>query len=411
MNIVMRQLFLLSGLIVFTGCSGIGSAHIFAGPSLSAVDGTMTLQQNSSATLDLPAVSGATIKITRQPAHGWVKFKNNSFIYRATNPLYNGQDSFRYQIVSETVTSNEATVSVTISPLASGATTFTENYASQKFSLMGWKTFSSMSGHSVNSLTEFRTATFNSVLGDSRHFAMYGDIAAYAGDSVYDSGFGVLPVDGAGGAMHDWPWKADVRHIPECGVDATVTMKVVPNNGHYPMVAILMNYDIDFDSVLNHHTLNGYQVLVNGGGGSLTLSRFENAHELATAYMDRWPNTNHGNEAMVNPVEHGPYKGWNYRNGAWPAGGNVGTGGQIFVAARYQYDVGNGNTTISYEARPISGVDMTPGSWDEVVTLSGADSLPTGGGFGLMALNYHTSTQILDTDFDVVEYKVECVLP
>jgi hypothetical protein len=56
-------------------------------------------------------------------------------------------------------------------------------------------------------------------------------------------------------------------------------------------------------------------------------------------------------------------------------------------------------------------VDATPGVWDVVVNLSGADSLTPGGSFGIMPLNYHTQSLLLTTDFEVSEYKLECALP
>src|SRR5690606_16681426 len=97
-------------------------------------------------------------------------------------------------------------------------------------------------------------------------------------------------------------------------------------------------------------------------------------------------------EAMLNPVEYGPYKGWNYKSGVWPAGGNVGVGTNVFVAVRYQYDPTTKSTTISYEVRKADGTDLTPGVWDQVVTLTGADSLPSGGSFGILGTNYHTDS-------------------
>lgn len=301
-------------------------------------------------------------------------------------------------------------MNVVITAVASGTSTLTENYSGSQYVLSGWKSFSSTFGHTVNSVTGFASATYNGVLSPSRHFGIYGDNASYAGDSAYSSLFSILPVDGAAGPMKDWPWKAELIHFPECGYDTTITMKLAANGGQYPLGAILLNYDIE-DNASDQQEMTGYQLFFNSGGGSLTLSRFNHAHELATAYMDRWPNTSYGNEAMANPIESGPYKGWNYRNGVWPAGGNVGVGTNIFLAVRYQYNVTTKDTVISFEARNINGTDSTPGSWDNVVTLSGADSLLTGGHFGLMGLNYHTDSVLLTTDFDVTEFKLVCVLP
>lgn len=380
-------------------------------PGLTLTDGTLTVKQNSSASMSLGPLTAANVQLVTQPQHGKITIKGNTATYRTTNPIYNGTDTFTYKIVNNGVSSNEAKVDVTITPLASGTSTHTENYAGQNFTLNGWKHFSSATGHTASSLAEFRTGSFNGTATDARHFAIYGDNTVYAGDAKYQSLFGTLPIDGAGGAMFDWPWKADLIHIPECGVDATITMKLAPIGGQYPMVAILLNYDIDRNSATNTHEFTGYQVLANGGGGSLTLSRYNNANELALAFIDRWPNTNYGTENFTNPIESGPYKGWNYRNGIWPAGGNVGVPKSMIIAARYQYDVATGNTTISYEARRPDGSDHTPGVWDMVVTLTGADSLRTGGGFGIMPLNYHTSSMILNTDFDIAEYKLVCVQP
>lgn len=216
--------------------------------------------------------------------------------------------------------------------------------------------------------------------------------------------------------MSDWPWKSELIHRGECGADNTITVKVSPNNSTYAMGAVLLNYDIETAGAggagsagAGEQALTGYQLLFNAGGGSLTLSRFgAGTHELATAYLDRWPNTTYGGEAGANPVTSGPYKGWNYRN-SFPAGGSLSTGGDFTVAVRYAYDTPTKTTTISYEARAADGVDLSPGVWDETVVLTGADSLPTGGSFGVMGTNYHTSSMILSTDFDIAGFSMYCV--
>lgn len=399
-------------MLVSCGKSKSGSLNLNGGETgLSAPDAAFTTTQNGSVTIDLGSASSSNISITRQPAHGRIRLVGQTVTYRATDPLFSGTDTFGYRFTNGTISSNEATVSVTLTPLASGTSTHTENYFAQNFSLAGWRSYSSTAGHSANSLVEFRSGSYNNTPTSTRRFRVYGDSSSYAGNAAYLAQFGSLPVDGSSFPMGDWPWKADLIHIPECGVDTTITVKVQPNNNEYPMFAVLLNYDIDRNTSNTAHELTGYQVLVNSGGGSMTLSRFVQANELATAYIDRWPNTNYGTEAMANPVTSGPYKGWNYRNGPWPAGGNIGIGGPKVVAVRYQYDVTTKNTTISYEARPASGADATPGVWDVVVNLTGADSLTPGGSFGIMPLNYHTQSLLLTTDFDVAEYKLSCVLP
>lgn len=399
------RIFVLTLVLLNVSCDSGGGFSSSPGAStpetINVADGSITLQQNSSASIDI-GLADATLQITRQPAHGRITIHGIRATYRSTDPLFNGTDSFDYKVTKDSVDSNEATVSVTVTPLTSGTNTYTENYAGGAFQLNGWTTYTSTAGHTANTIFEFRNGM--------RRLAVYGDGASYAGDATYNSLFGTLPVDGGGGAMKDWPWKADLIHLPHCGVDATVTFKINQNNGKIPLVALLLNYDIEqMDS--GRYQMTGYHVFLNNGGGSLTLSRFNQADELATAYLDRWPNTTYGNEAMTNPVVSGPYKGWNYKNGVWPAGGNVGVGGPIYVAIRYQYDVNTGNTTISYESRQTNGTDLTPGSWDIVVNLTGADSLTPGGSFGIMPVNYHTTSQILETDVDVVEYKVQCTLP
>lgn len=378
--------------------------------SLNAADAVLVLTQNSSASLDLQSGLANEIEITQAPAHGAVTVDHTSARYWATDPLYSGTDSFKYKLKLSTLSSNEATVNVTLTPLTSGTTTYSENYAGGAFALTGWNSFTSSFGHSINSVVSFATSTFNSAAADSRHFGVYGDNSAYGGNSLYTALFGALPVDGAGGAMKDWAWKADLVYLPECGVDATVTVKAHENIGQAIMMGILLNYSIEENSQ-GEQELTGYQVLVNGGGGSLTLSRFNGANERALAFMDRWPNTNFGTEGNANPVQLGPYKGWNYLNGAFPAGGQLQPGPDALIAVRYQYDTATGNTTISYELRQIDGTDNTPGTWDVVVNLTGADSLRTGGGFGLMPVGYHTSASVQNTDFDVTEFKAQCVLP
>jgi hypothetical protein len=398
-------------------CSSPRSSDNQTSETLNAVNSNITLTQNTSASVDLKAARATGAQVTQAPAHGTVSFLGTLATYRPADPTYHGTDSFKYKLINASTVSNEAEVSVTITPLTSGSYTFTENYAGHAYALTGWKQYTSDFGHTMNSVAQFSTTTYNSVSSDSRRFGIYGDSNGYLGDSFYTRVFGGIPVDGAGGAMHDFPWKAELVHLPECGVDATVTLKLTANGGQYPMAAILLNYDIDrrvsfsASSPFPLMTLNGYQLLINSGGGSLTLSRFEHADQTATAYLDRWPNTNYGNENMTNPVTSGPYKGWNYRNGVWPAGGNVGTPTQFLVAVRYQYDPATKNTVISYESRHVDGTDDTPGTWDVAVTLTGADSLPPGGSFGLMAMDWHAASSLNTTDFDISEYKVQCNLP
>ncbi|MES2964166.1 MAG: hypothetical protein V4760_09775 [Bdellovibrionota bacterium] len=377
--------------------------------TITVADGNLTIQQNSSGAVAIGIADG-TIQITKQPAHGRIRVRGLNATYRSIHPLFSGTDSFDYTITKNGVTSNEATVNDTVTALASGASTHTETYAGGAFQLNGWNTYTSAAGQTTNSIFEFRNGTYNGTPTTMRRMAVYGDNASYAGDTLYNSLFGALPVDGAAGAMKDWPWKADLIQIPECGVDATLSFKISQNNGKIPLVALLLNYDIE-KTENNRYEMTGYHVFLNNGGGSATLSRFDQADELATSYLDRWPNTNYGNEAMANPVASGPYKGWNYKNGVWPAGGNLGIGGPLHLAVRYQYDVNTGNTTISYEARQPNGTDLTPGTWDIVVQLTGADSLTPGGGFGIMPVNYHTDSMLLETDIDVAEFKVQCSLP
>jgi hypothetical protein len=396
-----RCLICLLALFLFA-CGKSKNSTVSKVPGLSAGNAEYTTTQNGVFSLDLGGAA-ANVTITGQPAHGRVRLNGNTVTYRSTDPLFSGTDTFNYRFTNGITSSNEGTVKVIVTPLASGTTVHTENYADGAFALGGWRSYSSSTGHTPSSLAGFGAG--------GRHFRIYGDAASYAGDAVYGALFGVLPIDGSGFAMKDWPWKADLIHVPECGVDATVTAKISPLNDEYPMVAILLNYDIDRNQAGTAQELTGYQVLVNSGGGSLTLSRLNQANELATAYVDRWPNTNYGTEAMANPVVYGPYKGWNYKNGPWPAGGNVGAGGPKYLAVRYQYDTVTKNTKMSYEARSAGGVDATPGAWDVVVDLSGADSLTPGGSFGIMPLNYHTQSLLLTTDFEVSEYKLECALP
>lgn len=405
---MLRNIFKILFVVVFAGCSSGGGVDD-AVQSLQPENKSITVVQNSRKTVDLASSGATSVIVTQQPDHGVVTIQGMIATYRVTEPLFTGSDRFKFKLASGGVSSTEASVDVTVTPVTAGAHTFTENYTAGAFDLTGWTNHSSSFGHTVNTVVGFDSATHNSVVMPSRRFGIYGDIGSFAGDASYNSLFSVLPVDGAGGAMKDWPWKADLIHLPQCGVDATVVAKVVSNGGQNPMGAILLNYDIESNSS-GATELTGYQILFNGGGGSLTLSRFKNAHETATAFLDRWPNTTYGNEAMANPVERGPYKGWNYKNGVWPAGGNVGVGSNWTLAARYQYNSTSKVTTISYEARAINGTDSTPGVWDLEVVLSGADSLPPGGSFGIMGLNYHTDTSILTTDFEVVDYKVVCAL-
>jgi hypothetical protein len=369
--------------------------------SLNAPDFAMTIVQNGSGTLDIETGGDVAVVITQPPAKGNVNFSGSIATYQSTNPLFYGQDSFKYKLTRGAVQSNEATIVVNITAAPSGNTAMVESYANGNYVLSGWQSYSSSYGHTANTQVGF--------VAGGKHFGIYGDVNSYAGDSLYQTTFGAKPVDGAAGAMKDWPWKADLIYRSQCGSDATVTLKLKANLGKRPMGAILLNYGISGTGA--NQKLNGYQILFNGGGGSMTLSRFKNANELATAFVDRWPNTTYGTENMANPVETGPYKGWNYQRGVWPAGGNLSSGTDFYLAARYQYDPNTLVTTISYEARSATGVDLSPGVWDRVVVLNGVDSLASGGKFGLMALNYHSASEVITTDFDVTEFKLDCQLP
>lgn len=404
-------------LVVFwgfiTACSGSSSSNGGGGGgsgTFTVSDRFATVQQNTTAVLDLGGSGHTSVSVVQAPAHGSVTLDGLTATYRP-DPLYSGTDTFTFTVSKGTETSSPATATITLTPIAGGNYTFTETYSANggtAHDLSGWKIHQTGWGHSANSVLQYSATVWDGMPVTSRKFGVYAD-TSYHGDAHYMSVFGMLPIDGAGGNMHDWPWMAEVVHIPQCGVDVTVTMKLVPNGGIYPMGAILLNYDINRSG--GKTTLNGYQLLFNGGGGSLTLSRFISADETATAFLDRWPNTGYGTENYENPITSGPYKGWNYKNGMWAAGGNVGTLQPLLIAVRYQYNRATKETVISYEARDPGGTDGTPGAFEESVTLSGADSLPPGGDFGILATNYHTPIYIQPTDYDIVEYKLDCTVP
>src|SRR5690606_24236448 len=119
-------------------------------------------------------------------AHGLVRVVGGVATYRATEPLYAGADNFGYRLVKDGANSNEAVVSVAVTPVASGTFNFVEDYANSKFSLSPWRSYSSSYGHTSSSVVGFGSVLFGGSMYTSRHFGIYGDIDSYAGDATYN---------------------------------------------------------------------------------------------------------------------------------------------------------------------------------------------------------------------------------
>ena len=401
----LTSIFALAALSLGLGCSGFQSS-MPEGKLMKDLE--LLVQQNSSKSVEIEEAGVTALKITTEAVNGVITIKGTTLTYTPNDALFIGEDSFKFQVAVGTSWSPDVNAKVIVTKIANKTYLFSETYDGLGYQLEGWKNYSSSFGAGTITPNIFEAGTFNGMPVFARAFKLYGDSNSYLGDAAYISKFGTVPVDGTGGVMGDFPWKAETIHLPECMVDVTITAEVNPNAGLFPMGAILLNYRVDQNSLATK--LTGYQLLFNSGGGSLTLSRFDQADEAATAFMDRWPNTNFGNEANANPVVHGPYKGWNYKSGSWPAGGIVGVGA-FLVAARYQYNPATKVTTISYEVRKSDGTDLTPTSWDEVVTISGSDSFKPGGDFGMMALNWHQGSMIAPTDFDLSNFEMKCKVP
>lgn len=384
-----------------------------------ASDDKMFVKQNSSAILTInasdPDADLLTLIIKQKPQKGDLSINGTEVTYTVKDATFSGEDGFTFVISDGMVESEEAKIMVTVTPLESGNYEFIENYEGGVFSLSGWESKTSELKQANSAVQDFTTTTYRSTATDARRIYVAGDINWYSGDDFYQAVFSALPVDGSGNAMFDYYWSSDLIKIPECVYDVEMTSKLVaPKGGTHNL--ILLNYRITADSQRNGSLFTGYQLLWNSGGSkSLTLSRFDGANEKALAFTDRWPDTTFGNENNNNPVEHGPYKGWNYYNGTWQAGGNLlnspSTSREVLIAIHYRYDLNSGDTTIGWEARPTDGVDNTPSSYDKQRTLTGNDSLAPGGGFGFMPITYHNPNSISNPDLKIVEMTLKCLVP
>jgi hypothetical protein len=385
-----------------------------------ASDVQLVVKQNGSITVkpevsdtDLDAVS---IVIKKQPAKGNVSIIGGEITYSTKDALYAGSDSFTYAASDGVVESEVATISIIIEPLVSGSSEFVEDYSGGAFTLDGWKSATSVIPQLEGSLRDFNLVSYGSDTLNARRISVIGDPAQYSGDAFYTDLFSALPTDGFGAIMRDYYWSSDVIKIPECIYDVEMEAKLVaPTSGSHNL--ILINYRIEDDPVSGGQKFTGYQLLWNSGGSkSLTLSRFIEANEKALAFTDRWPGTpGESGGGAPNPVNHGPYKGWDYYNGSWAAGGNLlhGTaaGREVLLAIRYRYNQNSGATTIGWEARPIDGTDNSPESYDKQRTLTGIDSLAPGGGFGFMPITYHSGSTIISPNLNIVGMTLRCHVP
>jgi hypothetical protein len=218
-------------------------------------------------------------------------------------------------------------------------------------------------------------------------------------DSFYLSDYGVVPIDGQGADPGQWPWIAEIIHRPGCVDDVSMSLQFHLRATGGIVAAALLNYRVVGDGV--DKRLSGYQVLWNGGGRTVTVSRLTGGKEHSFDYFDRWP----GRMSEPNPVDYGPYKGWDYLMAdwanridsatsqyIWPAGGRADSSGawvmDSTIAARYDYDPTTGNVTLFWELRREDGTDDTPGVWDRQRTFTDEDALPPGGDFGVWTANY-----------------------
>jgi len=124
-----------------TGTSSPASVSILVRPlAPSVADVSATVLENTDSQPIPLAVAGAAdrIAITRAPSHGAARVLGTTIVY-APDRGYAGPDSFGYAAANETGASQQATVSVTVNPLAPAAmavnATVSENSAAQPVSL------------------------------------------------------------------------------------------------------------------------------------------------------------------------------------------------------------------------------------------------------------------------------------
>lgn len=408
-----RVLALLSLSVIFALAACSRSSTIGQSQLDSLVPKSLSFQteQNNNVASDLnpaPALfTDATVEIVTAPQKGTVTLNGTSFNYEP-DPYQSGSDRFEYRIRSQGVTSSPAEVAIQMDPFTPGSYSFTESFVGGDYDLTGWTSYASHFGHAAGPNYGFTTSTFNAVATDLRTIGVSVNLNTYGGNDLYNQIFSVLPVDGGGGGMYDMPWGADLIKLPKCFHQVEMVTKIKYISAA-PLVNLLLNYRIQTTSNVNY--LTGYQLLVNSGGNTVTLSKFNNAHERITAYIDRWPL--HPAEGSANPVRYGAYNGWNRTVGNFPAGANVNSAQRdVLVAARYAYDPNTLATQISFEVRTDAGVDNTPGSWDVTVNLTGTDSLPPGGSFGFMPVTYHNSTGTkFDSEAGIAQFSFSCEVP
>jgi hypothetical protein len=387
--------------------SGTLDDYLPATMSLSASQNTMFTQEMNP---DPSSFENLQFNLVTPPANGIVTSSGTEIVYKP-NAFFSGTDRFTFTLNDGFGPSKEVEAVVEVEPLSSGVFNFTEDYQGGAYQLSGWRSYESTFGHRVPTASSFGSGTFNGDPVNHRDLNVTIINGDNSGSVLYNYYFGAEPVDGTGASMNNWAWMAELIQIPQCFYQVEVVAKFSWVSAN-PLISILLNYDIQ-ENFGEGPSLTGYQLLVNSGGASVTLSRFDDADEHATSFMDRWPNTNIGSEAFANPVTEGPYRGWNYVRNTFPAGGRSGRGDtDVVLAARYEYDPVTDQTTISYELRNKDGSDDTPGSYDVVVNLSGSDSLAPGGGFGFMPVTYHHGGGTsFDSQVAISELQLNCTTP
>lgn len=209
-----------------------------------------------------------------------------------------------------------------------------------------------------------------------------------------------------------WPYLMDLLDGSQCKGAVNLLARTKPYVLGEPtqVYGVLINYRVTGEG--SHRALTGYQLLVNGGGQSVTLSRFIDGFDHSFDYLDRFPGCTlpaaECTPPPPNPLIDGPYKGWDYRAGGWPAGGNPALLNENVIAVRYEYDVTHRTVTLRWELRPPDGSDNTPDSWDMNRVLDGDDAFPPGGSYGYFATLYSSVGATSENGLFVSEFSLSC---
>ncbi|HXH31358.1 MAG TPA: hypothetical protein VNJ01_11140 [Bacteriovoracaceae bacterium] len=269
--------------------------------------------------------------------------------------------------------------------LSSGTTTISEDF-NQGTGAAGfraenspcWKNFqdSYPGTSSANHRKTFEVTSMNGVSVNTRkltvtHFPELSSNASvsYAPHGTPNTGFDT----------GQFPYVIDLFKTPVCYGDVAFRVHVKPQTigATTSMYGALLNARVT--GVGAARRISGYLIHIYGDATSTTLVKFDQAYDHAFDFSAHSP----GIITDPNPTIDGPYKGWDYTSSVFPAGGYPNGDDEVQIAARYRYDTNLGTATIDWELRPPNGSDGSPGTYDFTRTLSGADALAPGGGYGI----------------------------